>query len=82
MTSIATFGPGTTYALDAAQLHRVQAGRGTLTLVLSGPPERESTDVYRSASLVPQSKDLPLLPAGAVRQSLDILAGSLPSGGR
>jgi hypothetical protein len=79
MTSVATFGPGTTYALDAAQLHRVRASRGTLTVVLSGPPKRESTDVYRSESLAPQSRDLPLLPADAVRQSLDMLAGSLRS---
>jgi hypothetical protein len=82
MTSVATYGPGTTYALDAAQLHRVQAGRGTLTVVLSGPPERESTDVFRSASFAPQSKDLPLLPADAVRESLDMLAESLRRWGR
>jgi hypothetical protein len=82
MTSVATYGPGTTYALDAAQLHRVQAGRGTLTVVLSGPPEREATDVYRSASLAPQSRDLVLLPAEAVRQSLDMLVESLRSWGR
>lgn len=78
MTSVSTYATGTTYALDATQLHRVQAGRGTLTVVLSGPPTRESTDVYRSAGLTPQSRDLPLLSVNAVRQSLDMLVENLP----
>jgi hypothetical protein len=81
MTSLATLGPSATYALDAAQLHRVWAGRGTLTVVLSGPPERTSSDVYRSAGRELQSRNLPLLTADAVRQSLAILARSLQSQG-
>jgi hypothetical protein len=79
MTSIAAMGPGTTYALEAAQLHRVRANRGTLTIVLSGPPECPSTDVYRPASLAPQPKELPLLPADAVLESLELVAKSLRS---
>ncbi len=81
MTNVAVLGPGTTYGLDAAQLHRVRASPGTLTVVLSGPAERASTDVYRPASLAPQSRNLPLLPADAVCQSLELLAKSLRSWG-
>lgn len=39
-TSVAEFGPGSTYALSAEQLHRVRADPNTLSLVLSGPAER------------------------------------------
>lgn len=76
-TSVAEFGPGSTYALSAEQLHRVRADPNTLSLVLSGPSERDHTDVFRPAALHPQPRDLPLLSSQEVRESLELLAKQL-----
>lgn len=77
VTSVAEFGPGSTYALGPEQLHRVRVDPNTLSLVLSGPAERDRTDVYRPAVLDPQSRDLPLLPVRDVRDSLELVASGL-----
>jgi hypothetical protein len=79
VSSVAQLGPGSTYALDADQLHQVRADPRTLSLVLSGPPERDHSDVFRPASLAPQPRDLPLLPAADIRESLELLAAELRS---
>lgn len=76
-TGIAEFSPGSTYAIRAEQLHQVRADPDTLSLVLSGPPERDHTDVFRPATLRPQSRDLPLLSLQEVRESLELLADEL-----
>jgi hypothetical protein len=76
-TGIADFGSGSTYALSAEQLHQVRAEPNTLSLVLSGRPERDHTDVFRPATLRPQSRDLPLLSPQEVRESLELLADEL-----
>jgi hypothetical protein len=76
-TGVAEFGPGSTYALSANQLHQVCAEPNTLSLVISGPPERDHTDVFRPANRRPQSRDLPLLPLQEVRDSLELLTDEL-----
>lgn len=77
VSSIAEFSSGSTYALDVEQLHQVRCDRDTLSLVLSGPAERDHTDVFRPASLGPQSRDLPLLPVSDIRHSLALVAAKL-----
>jgi hypothetical protein len=77
VTSIAELNPGTTYALSAEQLHQVHAHPDTLSLVLSGSAERDHTDVFRPATLDPQSRDLPLLPIDDVRESLELIVREL-----
>lgn len=77
VTNVAEFGPGSTYALGAEQLHQVRANPNTLSLMLSGPAERDRTRVFRPATLGPQSRDLPLMPIREVRESLELLASEL-----
>lgn len=80
ITSVADYGPGSTYAISAEQLHRVRAEPNTLSLVLSGPSERDHTDVFRPSGLHQQSRDLPLLSPREVRESLELLARELRAG--
>lgn len=77
VTSIAEYGPGSTYALNSDQLHRVHAKPNTLSVVISGPAERDRTDVFRSPTLASQPRELPLLQIADVRESLELLANKL-----
>lgn len=77
-TAIADFGPGSTYALRAEQLHQVRCDPDTLSLVLTGPAKRDRTDVFRPAALGPQPRELPLLPPHEVRATLELAAKKLP----
>lgn len=73
VTSVMQLGPNSTYALAPQQLHQVRADPRTLSLVISGPSERDHSDVFRPASLDAQPRDLPPLPTEDIRESLELL---------
>lgn len=76
-TSIYELGPGSIYTLSAEQLHQVCCDPGTVSMVLTGPAERDHTDVFRSARLEPQSLYLEPLRPSEVSESLELTKAKL-----
>lgn len=83
-TSTDEFGPGSIYGLRAEQLHQVCCDPGTISLVLTGPLERDHTDVFRSIGLEAQPLHLAPLRRFEVCESLELAQAKVKTlqGGR
>ena len=69
VSHLSELGPGSSYVIDARQLHQIRARPGTVSLMLSGPPQRDRTDVFRSPGSAAQTRRQPLLSVSQVRES-------------
>ena len=79
VSHLSELGPGSSYVIDARQLHQIRARPGTVSLMLSGPPQRDRTDVFRSPGSAAQTRRQPLLSVSQVRESLELLRAGLGS---
>lgn len=77
VTHLAEFSSGSSYVVNADQLHRIEALPGTISLMLSGPAERRWTHVYRPPAATTQPRLQVPLAAREVCETLESLRAGL-----
>ena len=75
--SVRTFAPTMSYELAARQLHRVRIPGDAMTIVVSGPPVSNTTDVFREKEADAQDRRLKRLSEREARADLSLCLSRL-----